>query len=183
LEGKDVVAFVRWSVDWDALDDMQAFASRYVRRRWPGELADRARVSACELLENAVRYATAGGTVDLSLLDHATGFEVRVANDAVPARQQILRKCIQDCAHDDATEQYRRSLRRLLTDTEGASNASLGLLRIRCEAAVELAVQVEGKRVTVVATGSRDSTVAAKREVAPTSMGSPLTRKLHGTIR
>lgn len=165
----EVVAQVRWPVEWEALDDMQAFATRYARRRWGGELGERARLGACELLENAVRYATAGSSIELDLVDRLGAFEVRVTNVSVPSRQVLLRRHVESLAAEDAGAAYRRALRRLLVEPETEGTSRLGLLRLRHEAGLDIAVRVDGKRVTVIATGQRDT-------------GRPA-RSIHGRVR
>lgn len=175
-------AFVRWAVAWDALDDMQDFATRYCRRRWSGDLADRARLAACELLENAVRYATAGSEVALTIVDTAIGFELRVTNDAVESRVALLRKRIEETSSPGAGDAYRKALRKLLSETGEHSAASgLGLLRLRHEAGVDLALEVQGKKTTVIATATSASWPGAWKD-EPTGPHKQL-KEGHGKVR
>ena len=150
------VALVRWPVQWAALEDMQDFASRYCKRRFPGDVGDRARVVSHELLENAVRFATVGSDLEFEIRDLLTGFEVRVSNDAVDSRMAILRKRIAETRDGDADEAYRRALRKLLVDASDPKlvNIGIGLLRARYEANVDFSVAATGRRVTVTATGT-----------------------------
>lgn len=151
------VALVRWPVEWEALEDMQTFASRFAARRFASDLGDRARIASHELLENAVRYATAGSEVEYEVRDVGSGFEIRVTNAAVESRVALLRKRVADLADGDTGDSYRRALRRVFDQTSEQSNSGgsggLGLLRVRHEAAVDISIEVESKRVTVVALG------------------------------
>jgi hypothetical protein len=149
-----LLAFVRWPVAWDALGEMETFAEHFLRRRFSAELAERGRMAANELLENACRYAIAGGEVALEVRDAGSGFEIRVTNDAVESRVAILRKRIDEIAGDDGHDAYKRALRKLMNEPEGAVSSGLGLLRARQEAGVGIALEVNGKQVTVIATSN-----------------------------
>ena len=150
------VVLVRWIVQWAALEDMQDFASRYCKRRFAGDLGDRARIVSHELLENAVRFATVGDDLEYEIRDRPSGFEIRVTNDAVDSRIAILRKRIIEMREGDADDAYRKALRKLLSDASDAkvANAGIGLLRARYEASVDFNVAVTGRSVTVIATAN-----------------------------
>jgi hypothetical protein len=148
------VVYVRWAVDWAALEEMQDFAGKYCHRRYGADLGDRARLAVHELLENAVRYALSGSEVAFALRDIDAGFEARVENDSVESRISLLRKHIQEVQSPNPAEVYQRALRKLLTDSPDGIGGGLGLLRARNEANVDLALEVSGRRVTMIATGS-----------------------------
>jgi hypothetical protein len=150
----ETVVHVSWAVEWwDALKEMQEFASTYCARRFPGELGDRARLASNELLENAVRYATPGSEVVYEVLDLRGGFGVRVVNDAVASRIPWLRRRIEELAAPDSQSAYRSAVRRLVETGDRGLGGGLGLVRVRHEAAVELAIDISGSRVAVTATG------------------------------
>jgi hypothetical protein len=149
----DILAHVRWPVEWQALEDMQEVTSRIIRRRFTGDLADRGRFAAQELLENAVRYAIAGGEITVDVRESALGLELRVTNDAVASRMALLRKRIVEVSTGEPAVPYERALRRLIvgpTDPSAAA-AGLGLLRVRHEADAQLELQTDHRRVTVIA--------------------------------
>jgi hypothetical protein len=149
----DTLALVRWPSEWEALEEMQDFARHFFRRHFSSDLADRGRIAANELFENACRYATAGHHVAIEIRGDSTGFTLRVTNEAVEARVALLRKRIADIAGGDATASYHRALRRLLDEnSDVGAGAGLGLLRARVEAAVDLELEQEGRRITVIAT-------------------------------
>jgi anti-sigma regulatory factor (Ser/Thr protein kinase) len=150
---RELVAMVRWSVEWEALEDIQHFAERYLQRRLPKDSAERARFASLELLENAVRYACAGGEVTYEVYVTPSGFEIRVTNEAVDSRVAILKKRVEQLAEGNVAETYKRALRKLLEPAEPRGSGGLGLLRVRHEANVEVSLEVEGRRVTVIAIG------------------------------
>jgi hypothetical protein len=147
-----VLCAVTWPAHWEALGDIQDFASRYVRRHWSGELAERVRMSASELVDNAMRYATASTDIRLVIVDVPGGFALEVTNDAVESRIVILRKRVQETVAEDASGRYGNALRRLVS-SPGTPAIGLGLLRLRHEARVDLSVVSDGRRVIVSARG------------------------------
>ena len=151
---RETVVLVRWAVEWwEALNDMQDFASSYCARRFSGDLGDRARMASNELLENAVRYAIPGSEVVYEVRELKNGFAICVSNEAVSSRIVWLEKRISELRIAHSEDAYRAAVRRLIETGDRGIGGGLGLLRVRHEANVELSVTVTGKHVTVMAVG------------------------------
>lgn len=157
------VVMIRFRGEPDAITDVQGFLGRHLLRVFAGDLGERARIAAYELVENAGRYSTAGSDIDLEVLDTGNGFSVKVSNDAVGARVAMLRRQIETAAQLETTEQYARALRRHIeTKADNMMRIGFGLLRARHDAIVELSLAVDDRRVVVLAKGAHVATAVRR---------------------
>ncbi len=105
-------------------------------------------VATYELLGNALNYGSVLGEILFQLIESPESVAVRVSNDAVQVRIDML------CTHLDRVgsnpeaafvEEMGRSV------GGGSSKPMLGLVRILYEAKLSLEVYVQGTRLTTVA--------------------------------
>jgi hypothetical protein len=149
--GADAVLFLRMQPSWVIVDDIRHFVESFCASACPeAEREEQLALAAHELVQNAIANA-ASPDVELRLeVDHATEWvTVSVSNHARADQIEVLRQRLhRTLAHANALEGYVAAMRE---DPE--SRGGIGLARIRFEAALDLALLVEGERVTVRATG------------------------------
>lgn len=103
-----------------------------------------------ELLENAAKYAV-GDTTNLTVHfeSDGAGAHIRLTNQTTPERLARLRTFVSEIQSTDSPLVLYHSMMRRTLNVVGESG--LGLVRIRAEAGLDLALEVEGTRVTVIA--------------------------------
>lgn len=153
----------RFEASWDRIEPIRSFVTSYVRQRLGDEAADNAALAVGELLENAVKYGDLMGEVEVEMAcDEPTRtIEIKVSNHARQARIRVLRREFERC-QDGAGQAFKNAMLRLSKLPPGMT--MLGLSRIAEVAS--LALEVDGSRVTLVATmgtGSRSSTTGVRR--------------------
>jgi hypothetical protein len=118
------------------------------------DLISRMAVTAHELLENAAKYSSQGGSrllVEVALSE-PPGLSVRVASPADKQHLSTLKETIDELqSADDPFDVYQRYLERAAKRTEGSG---LGLARIYVEAGMRLELECTGDQICVHATGS-----------------------------
>jgi hypothetical protein len=142
---------VRFAPQWEKIEPLRQYAVAAAGGTGD-KLADRVGIVLQELLENAVKYGDAVGTVEVhmtlsSLRKYA---ELRVVNRAQPSRIALLKKeyeGIQGGQRDAANQAFARALQRLARLPQGST--MLGLARIATEAALTL--EVTGDQVAMIA--------------------------------
>lgn len=132
----------------DALEYTHAFVAAYCRQRFRAATAEGLAVAAHELLENALNYGSVSGQVLFEIIERLGSAAVRVTNDTIPARLEMLRTHIERLALNPEAvmiEEMKRSM--------GASRTRpmLGLARVVQEAGLALELYVASSRVTVLA--------------------------------
>lgn len=115
------------------------------------KLIDRLAVTVHELLENAAKYSTGGGsrlTVEVNCsVPHA--LSVTVASQADPAHLPGLRETLAELSGaEDPLDVYQRYLLRAATRDEGSG---LGLARVVVEAGMTVDVELSDDRICVKA--------------------------------
>ena len=112
----------------------------------------RVAMAAHELLENAAKYAKDGKArleVQVSPRDEDALVRVAVTNSAVREHIDQLSACFAEMkAESDAMAHYFALMRR---NAKNGSISRLGLARVRAEGEMEIAVDIEGETVKVVA--------------------------------
>lgn len=134
------------------LEDVQQFIAAYTKLRFRPSIAQRVSVAAYELFANALSYGSVSAEVVFEILECGDRIEVRVVNDAIPARVDMLRERVKRLEKDpEAT--FVDEMRRYVTG--GVARAMLGLARVRHEAQMDLELEVSGTRVFVRASCQR----------------------------
>ena len=132
----------------DVLEYTHAFVVSYARGRFRASIVQALSVASYELLGNALNYGSVLGEIVFELIEATESVAVRVSNDAVKVRIDML------CSHLDRVnanpeavfvEEMGRSV------TGGSSKPMLGLVRIVHEARLSLEVYVRGTRLTTLA--------------------------------
>jgi anti-sigma regulatory factor (Ser/Thr protein kinase) len=147
----DAILFLRMQPSWREIDEIRHFVESFCASTCPEtERQEQLALAAHELVQNAIANAV---TPDVELrleVDRATErVTVSVSNQARADQIEVLRDRLdKTLAHADPLEGYVAAMR---DDPE--SRGGIGLARIRFEAALELALDVEGERVTVRAVG------------------------------
>jgi hypothetical protein len=130
------------------LEYTHQFLNAYLATHLRPQAAQRLSVAAYELLENAMNYCSVTSHIVLELVESSTWAAVRVSNEAIPARINMLTDHLTRLRSDPRgtfIEEMRRSVR------GGGPRAMLGLARIAHEVSLDLDVQVEGGRLTLFA--------------------------------
>lgn len=114
--------------------------------------ADKIAMSASELLENAVKYATREGTLIQVRIDDAYEYVwVATENYANPEGIEVLKKDVEFLNQHDPLQAYLLKMQEAVTRTDGKSQ--LGLARIQHEANGRISLSVlDDNRVRVVCT-------------------------------
>ena len=132
----------------DVLEYTHSFVVAYASRRFRKGLVQPISVATYELLGNALNYGSALGEVVLQLVESPTSIGVRVSNDTVPVRIDMLRSHLERVGKDPESaflEEMRRSV------SGGASKPMLGLARIVHEAKLSIELYIAGTRLAIVA--------------------------------
>jgi hypothetical protein len=138
---------------WSNVRPVVEFVSFTVSIRAGTTTAERAAMVAHELLENAVKYGDLLRDIVLEVdATNGGGFEIRVANRAVPSRIAILQREIRRLDAADAADGLIDAMKRAARLPAGAS--MLGLARLRFELRVILDFQIRGEHVLVIARGA-----------------------------
>jgi hypothetical protein len=135
----------------DLLEYTHKFVGSYTRSRFRAVLADGLTVAAYELLGNALNYGSVLGDVTFEIVESSRTVAVRVSNDTVQVRIDMLRSLLERVGRDPEAaflEEMRRSI------AGGITRPMLGLARIVHESKLLLEVYISGTRVTVAASAS-----------------------------
>lgn len=145
------------SPDWDALDELRDFIASWLKRRFTASLAARATLAVHELLELSLRFGLVTGDLELEIYDgnrdggSGHGYELRISNEMLALRVEFLRRKIESLPGTDAATEYQQLMKQVASGQ--GDEVSLGLARLRHEANVEMELEVDGRRVTIVARG------------------------------
>jgi len=147
----EAVLFLRMQPSWVVVDDIRHFVETFCASACPeAERQEQVALATHELVQNAIANAA---TPDIELkLEVDRGSDrvsVSVSNDARADQIEVLRDRLgKMLAHANPLDGYVAAMRE---DPE--SRGGIGLARIRFEAALDLALDVQGERVTVCAAG------------------------------
>jgi two-component sensor histidine kinase len=145
------ILFLRMQPSWMVVDDIRRFVQTFCASACPrAEREEHLGIATHELVQNAICNA-ATPDIEVKVEVDAGGERVRlsVTNVARPDQIEVLRERLQrTIAGSDALEAYLRAMHE-----DPHSRGGIGLARIRFEAALDLALEVEGTRVTVHAHG------------------------------
>lgn len=136
----------------DVLDELETFASAYLKQRFRPSIAQAVATASYELCSNAISYASVATDVIFEIWSSASAIEVVVQNEAVPARVDVLQQ-MATRIRANPEEAYLEELRRSMAGK--MPRAMLGLARVVHEAAMDLDIQVDGRRVKVTASCAR----------------------------
>ena len=143
---------LRMRPPWVFVDEIRRFAESFCACACPGESREaQVALAVHELMQNAIP-ASGGQDVDLTLqVDPvADRIEIAVSNPCSDEQYLELQQRIQRMNEEpDALRSYLKAMSEAPSKVRGG----LGLARIRFEAQLELAVNREGRRVTVLAWG------------------------------
>jgi hypothetical protein len=132
----------------DALEYTHAFVAAFCRHRFRVTVAEALTVAAHELLENAINYGSVSSQVLFEIVERAGSAAVRVTNETIPARLEMLRTHVERLAVNPEAvmvDEMKRSM------GSGRTRPMLGLARVVQEAGLGLELYVIGARVTVLA--------------------------------
>jgi hypothetical protein len=130
-------------------------ADAFERVETDQDLVHRIAMAAHELLENAAKYSI-GGRAHLRVAREPSGNGARahlsLSNDTTRAHVARLRRLIEEIETSaDPLEHYCAVMRK---NAGVAAESGLGLARIRAEGELELGLEVEGTRITIMASTS-----------------------------
>lgn len=147
LSGRSLIR-VTCAFGSSALEYTHAFVSAYAADRLRSAVAHRLSVGAYELLSNALNYGSISSDIVLELIEGDSMVGVRVSNAAIPARISMLSEHLfklKSNAEQTFVEELRRSV------AGGIPRPMLGLARAAHEAALNLDLYQEDRRITVTA--------------------------------
>jgi hypothetical protein len=149
--GDAAVLFLRMQPSWVVVDDIRRFVETFCASACPwAQREEQVALATHELVQNAIANAITP-EIELKLeVDQARErVHVSVSNDAHPEQIDVLRtRLARTQAHRDPLEGYVAAM-----SEDPASRGGIGLARIRFEAALDLALEVHGGRVTIHAAG------------------------------
>ncbi|HEX9308489.1 MAG TPA: anti-sigma regulatory factor [Anaeromyxobacter sp.] len=146
------VLFLRMQPSWVVIDDIRRFVAKFCAHACPeAAREDQVALAAHELVQNAIaNAATSDIEMKLELDRSRERVVVSVSNVARADQIAVLRmRLARILAHANALEGYVAAMRE---DPE--SRGGIGLARIRFEAALDIALEVDGEKVTMHAAGS-----------------------------
>jgi hypothetical protein len=132
----------------DILESTHAYVTALTKAKFRPAVAERVSLSCWELLSNALSYGSVRRPVILELVDLKSMVELRVTNDSIAARCQMLEQRI-DQLKRDAKGTYLQEMRRSVSG--GLPRATLGLARVAHEGKMDLTCSFIQNRVQVVA--------------------------------
>jgi hypothetical protein len=145
------VLFLRMQPSWIVVDDIRRFVETFCANACPwAEREEQLALATHELVQNAIANAVTPD-IELKLEVDEVGdrVQVSVSNDAHPEQIDVLRTRLERAqSHADPLQAYVAAM-----SEDPTSRGGIGLARIRFEAALDLALEVEGGKVTVHAAG------------------------------
>jgi len=136
--------------------ELISLVRRFVSSFYEHALPDRDTISRValathELLENAVKYSIDGETsIRIELVTESDAIRIHISNRTDPSHLGALRQRFEEMTQfEDPFVYYQRMIERSAKRTDGGSG--LGLARIRAEAEMSLACEIEGNNVCIVA--------------------------------
>lgn len=149
--GDPAVLFLRMQPTWTVVDDIRRFVENFCANACPwAAREEQLGLAAHELVQNAIcNAATPDIEVKLEVDPATEHVRVSVSNVARPDQIDVLRARMERAqANPDPLQAYVTAMRE-----DPHSRGGIGLARIRFEAALDLALEVEGQKVTVHAQG------------------------------
>ena len=135
----------------DALEYTHVFVAAYCKHRFRATVAEGLTVAAHELLENAINYGSVSNQVLFEIVERTGAAAVRVTNETIPARVEMLRTHVEKLAANPEAvmlDEMKRSM------SSSRIRPMLGLARVVQEAGLGLELYIVGSRVTVLARAS-----------------------------
>ena len=147
----EAVLFLRMQPSWVVVDDIRQFVESFCANACPeAEREEQLALATHELVQNAIANA-ATPDIELKLeVDRASErVSVSVSNHARADQIEVLRSRLDKAqSYANPLEGYVAAMRE-----DPDSRGGIGLARIRFEAALDLALDVQGERVTICAAG------------------------------
>src|SRR5690606_31320208 len=136
------------------ISTVRRFVNEFYMRLLVGqEVSSRLALATHELLENAVAYA-ADGETEVRIEVRGKELLVRTWNRAEPGHLEALKGLIDEMNQaTDADEYYQK---RLAISARRSEGSGLGLARIRAEAEMQVAYEIEKDRVCILARMTTD---------------------------
>lgn len=145
------VLFLRMQPSWVVVDDIRRFAATFCASACPwAEREEQVALATHELVQNAIANA-ATPEIELKLEVDAGRERVRVSvtNHARPDQIDVFRSRVDRTqSHRNPLDGYVEAMRE-----DPHSRGGIGLARVRFEAALDSALEVDGERVTIHADG------------------------------
>jgi hypothetical protein len=145
------ILFLRMQPSWVVVDEIRKFVETFCASACPwAEREEQLALATHELVQNAIANAV-GPDIELKLeVDRGRErVHVAVSNDAHPDQIDVLRTRLHKTqAHANPLDGYVAAMRE-----DPDSRGGIGLARIRYEAALDLALEVQGRKVTIHAAG------------------------------
>lgn len=117
-----------------------------------GDLRDSVAMVSAELLENAVKYSSDGGTQLSITVDHSgpeSVVTIRLSNRASPENIKAINLIFEEMkSQPDPFEHYQMAMERSAKQTEGSG---LGLIRVRAEGEMTMSHTVNDDIVCILA--------------------------------
>jgi hypothetical protein len=145
------VLFLRMQPSWVVVDDIRKFVERFCASACPwAEREEQLALATHELVQNAIaNAATADIELKLEVDRSRERVHVAVSNHARPDQIDVLRARLHKTqSHANPLDGYVEAMRE-----DPHSRGGIGLARVRFEAALDLALEVEGEKVTIHAAG------------------------------
>ena len=130
------------------LEPTHVYVTTLAKSRFRTTIADKVSLACWELFSNALSYGSVRRPVILELCDLRTEVELRITNEAIPARCQVLEQRVAQL-RTDAKGAYLEEMRRSVSG--GIPRAMLGLARVAHEVKMDLGLSIHGGHVMVSA--------------------------------
>ena len=148
LPDLDIILRVVCEAGSDILESTHAYVTALAKSKFRPSVAERVSLSCWELLSNALSYGSVRRPVVLELCDLRSAVEIRVTNDSITARCQMLEQRVEQLKQD-AKGTYLQEMRRSVSG--GLPRATLGLARVAHEGKMDISCSFAQSRVRVVA--------------------------------
>lgn len=149
--GDAAILFLRMQPSWVVIDDIRHFVETFCASACPGaDREEQLALATHELIQNAIcNAATEDVELELEVDRSHESVRVSVSNVARPDQIAVLRdRLARAQAEPNPLQAYVAAMRE-----SPHSRGGIGLARIRYEAALDLALEIEGETVTVHARG------------------------------
>jgi len=130
------------------LEPTHLYTTALTKIKFRPTISEKIGLACWELFSNALSYGSVRRPVVLELCDLKNFVELRVSNESIAARCQLLEKRIQQL-HIDAKGTYLEEMRRSVSGA--LPRATLGLARVAHEGKMDLTCTIQNSRVLVTA--------------------------------
>jgi hypothetical protein len=143
---------------WKYIAVVRAFIQNFLAISFTDpSLADKLAMAISELLENAVKYASGNDdetSVNVALNPENDGFSVSVTNSSTPESIASLKANWANAMEGEPLAAYIKKMQEAAVRTD--SKSQLGIVRIRYETGADMALSVDGNKVTITLSHNKD---------------------------